>query len=220
SELQENYNQLPVVSKQYIGKKTLSATPGLFLPLIVLGGIYGGIVTPTEAAVVSAVYALIFAFIYRELNVKSLYKLLIDAGTTTGVIMAMLFGIMILSRIYVMEGISDMVLNMLNSVSENKYIILLFINIILVIVGMIMDDTSAILISTPILLPIIQEIVVSPIHFAAIIGANISMRSVTPPTGPYLYLRSCIEAVKINKPLILTLIMIIFVWIPVLIVTT
>ncbi|MFD1606983.1 TRAP transporter large permease [Oceanobacillus luteolus] len=201
--------------------KGLSATPGLVLPLLVLGGIYGGIMTPTEAAAVAVIYAIPVGFwIYKGLNRKNFFETLIEAASTTGVIMIMLFGIMILSRIFITEGLSQTLTDLLLTITENKVLLLLMINVFLLFIGMIMDDVSAISLATPILLPIVINLGVDPIHFASIIAVNIGMGLLTPPTAPLLYLGSRVAKTPVNEMLGPTLLMIIFAWFPTLIITT
>lgn len=204
-----------------VGNRTKSASFALLLPILVLGGIYGGIMTPTEAAAVAVLYAIPVGFlIYRGLKWKNFKEILIESATTTGVIMVMLFGVMILSRIYVMEQLPDKILDFLLSISDNKYVLLIMINIFLIIIGMLMDDISGVLLTTPILLPIVVKLGVDPIHFAAIVGVNLGMGNVTPPTAPLLYLAGRLNKTPINETLYPTLIMILFGWLPTLILTT
>lgn len=197
------------------------ASPAIILAIIVLGGIYGGYMTTTEAAGISVIYALFAGFIiYRKLSIKLTLDVLVHAAKMTGVIMLMLYGSMILSRMFIMEKLPESLTNMLLVVSENKIIILLLINGFLVIIGMLMDDVSGVLLSTPILLPIAVGIGVDPIHFAAILSVNMGLGVVTPPAAPLLYLAGKMADAKINQLIKPTMIMIIFAWLPTLILTT
>jgi len=206
---------------QDTGKSTVKAVPALLMPFIILGGIYGGIMTPTEAAAVSVLYAVpVGIFIYRGLTARGLIDAIADTSTTTGVVMVMFFLVMIMSRLLVMENVPNQIANALLSVTENKYIILLMINVFMVIIGMLMDDVSGILLCTPILLPVVTGIGIHPVHFAAILGVNLGMGNITPPTAPMLYLSGRVCGAKINKMLSPTMILIIFAWIPTLILTT
>lgn len=207
-------------SKGFV-RTTIVAIPGLLMPILILGGIYGGIMTPTEAAAISAIYAIpVGLWIYKELNSKSLLNTLVEAGTTTGVIMIMLYSIMILSRIIVMENIPNSLTQFLFSITENKYLLLLLINLFLIFLGMIMDDVSAVLLATPLLLPIVINIGIDPIHFAGILGVNIGLGLLTPPTAPLLYLGSRTSQVPVYKMMGSTLVFIAFAWIPTLLITT
>lgn len=207
--------------EQRILRSTFRAIPAILAPLIILGGIYGGIMTPTEAAAVSVVYSIpVGFFIYKGLNRETLKSSLVEAGTTTGVILIMLFSVMVMSRLYTMENVPSKILAALTSISENQFVLLMMINLFLVIIGMLMDDTSAILLCTPILLPVVTELGISPIHFAGIIGVNLGLGCVTPPTAPFLYLGSRIGGAPVNEMLRTTTYLIFFGWIPTLLVTT
>ncbi|MGI6553548.1 MAG: TRAP transporter large permease [Bacillota bacterium] len=202
-------------------QSTVRAIPALFMPILVLGGIYGGLMTPTEAAGVACVYAVIVSvYIYRAVKLRELKGVFLDTAVTTGVIMVMLAVIMVLSRILVQERVPDLILNALLSISENRYVILLLINIFLVIIGMIMDDVSGTLLCAPILVPIAIGLDVSPYQMAAILGVNLGMGNVTPPTAPFLYFSSRIVNVKTQEILVPSIIIIVFAYIPTVIITT
>ncbi len=212
-----------IIKNSQLHEKTKERGPlaAILMPVIILGSIYGGILTPTEAAAVSVIYAVPVGFlVYRSLNLASFKEALIEAGKTTGVIMIMLFAVMILSRLYIMNNVPNLILELLTSISENKYVILLMVNMFMVIIGMLMDDCSGILLCTPILLPVMNEIGVHPIHFAAIIGVNLGMGNITPPTAPLLYLAGRISQAEVAHMLKPTLTLILFAWIPTLIITT
>lgn len=197
------------------------ALPGLFMPIIVLGGIYGGIMTPTEAAAVAVLYSIPVGFlIYRGLNRKNFISVIVSTATTTGVVMLMMYCIMMLSRIFIMEHLPARILVFLSAVSENKYMILLMMNIFMIIIGMIMDDVSAMLLCTPVLLPVAISIGVSPIHFAAIIGVNLGMGNVTPPTAPTLYFGARIAYTPTSSTMKPALVFIAFAWLPTLMAVT
>lgn len=202
-------------------EKKRAAAPALFLPIIVLGGIYGGVITTVEAAAVSVVYAVLVGyFYYKELSWNAIKESLVDGATVTGIVMIMVFGINMLSRIYLMEDLPSKILDLLRMVSENKYVILLMLNIFMMIMGMLMDDTSACMLCTPILVPIVKEIGVSPVQFAAILSVNLGLGCVTPPCAPLLYLAGSLGNAQINQMLKPCMYYIFFGWIPVLILTT
>lgn len=214
--LQKNKDQ----SKK-VGKRIKNATPAILMPVIILGGIYSGIMTPTEAAAVAVIYAIpVGMFIYKGLTMKTLKESLIESSTTTGVVMVMFFIVMILSRLYVLENLPNKMVDVMLAISENKLFLLILINIFMVIIGMLMDDVSGTLLSTPVLLPLVVSLGVSPIQFAAILGVNLGMGNVTPPTAPLLYLGGRVCNTQINTMLKPTLMMILFAWIPTLILTT
>lgn len=201
--------------------RSVRATPALLMPVIVLGGIYGGLLTPTEAAGVAALYAIPVGFlIYRGLTLRSFMDTLVRTAVTTGVIMIMLFVVMVLSRLFVFEELPQIILEAMRGVSENPLVIMLLINLFMILIGMLMDDVSGVLLSTPMLLPVAVSIGVDPIHFAAILGVNLGMGNITPPTAPLLYLSSRIAGARVNEVLGPTLVMLLCAWLPVLLITT
>ena len=190
-------------------------------PVVVLGSIYGGLMTPTEAAAISVVYAIpVGIYFYKGMKWRDLKDIFIETGTTTGVIMIMLFVIMMVSRYFTLAGVPEMLENALLGISDNKYVILLMCNIFMIIIGMLMDDVSGMLLCTPLLMPLMVKIGVNPIHFAAIIGVNLGMGNITPPTAPLLYIGCRLTGASLNDTLKPTLQMILFAWIPTLIITT
>lgn len=193
----------------------------IIMPVIVLGSIYSGILTPTESAAISVIYA-IFAgiVVYKQLDFKRIKNSFIQASITTGVIILMLMCIQLLARLYVMYNLPQHILGLLLSITTNKIVIMLLINIFMVILGMLMDDTSATLLATPILLPVVTQIGVDPIHFAAILGVNLGMGNITPPTAPLLYLSSRITGTEVKSMLKPTLLLIGCCWLPVLFLVT
>lgn len=202
-------------------KRTVSAIPAIMFPVIILGGIYGGYVTPTEAAAVSVVYAIIAGWVcYKSLSFKKLGGVLKETATTTGVIMVMLFMVMMLSRLLIMEDLPGLFLELVESISTNKYVILIMVNLFMIIIGMLMDDVSSVLLCTPLLLPIVQSVGVDPIHFAAILCVNISLGCVTPPCAPLLYLASRLSNTPVSAMMKPTLQLIAFVWLPALLLVT
>jgi tripartite ATP-independent transporter DctM subunit len=201
--------------------RTGRAIPALTMPFLVLGGIYGGFVTPTEAAALSVLYALpIGFFIYKGLSLKGVVDVLLQSALTTGVIMVMLYTVMILSRLYIMEDVPGIIMNGLTALTDNRYVLLLILNLFMILIGMLMDDVSAVLLCTPMLLPIAVELGLSPIHFAAVVGVNLGLGNVTPPTAPLLYLSGQLNGARINQTLRPTLYLIAFAWVPTLLLTT
>lgn len=202
-------------------RRTKVAIPALFMPFIILGGIYGGIMTPTEAAAIAVIYALPVGFwIYRKLTWQDFKESFVESATTAGLILVMSFAIMILSRIYIMEDVPQQIITFLYGISQDKYVILFMLNIFMIIIGMLMDDVSGVLLCTPILLPIVRKVGVDPVHFAAILTVNLGMGNVTPPAAPLLYLAGSLNTAKISEMLLPTLYMLLFAWLPVLIITT
>ena len=204
-----------------LGMQGRLAGPALMMPVIILGGIYGGIMTPTEAAGIAVVYAIPIAiYFYRGLTWKSLATTVQTSGVTIGVVMVMIFMVLIVSDNLIAQGAPALAKQMVYSVSENPIVILLMINVVMILIGMLMDDISGLLLATPILLPIAQSVGMDPIHFAAVIGVNLGMANITPPTAPLLYLGAQVCDVPVAKMLWPTLVFITFAWLPTLLLTT
>jgi len=204
-----------------IGIQGRSAFGALLLPVIILGGIYGGIMTPTEAAASAIFYAIILnVFIYREMSFGKVMLLLRSSVCTTGTMMLMTFFAAILSRLYTMEQVPQQVSSMLLGITSNKNGLLLLINLFLIFTGMIVDELSGILLVTPLLYPVILKLGINPIHFAAIVGANLGMGMMTPPMAGIMYIGARVGDVTIDKMFKTSMILIFFCSIPVVIITT
>lgn len=161
---------------------------GFLMPVIILGGIYGGIFTPTEAAAVSVVYGLIVGlFIYREVKLKDLYDLLVDSGKTTGGIMLIIGAATLFSYICTVHGISGAAQTLLLNISGNKYVFLLIVNVIFLIAGCFVDANSAMYIFIPIMYPVAKKLGIDPIHFGVLSTVNLAIGQVTPPVGVNLF---------------------------------
>lgn len=201
-------------------KRGKLAIPALMLPVIVLGGIYGGVMTTTEASAVAVLYAIpVGMFIYKGLNLKNLYEVVVESAITTGVIMVMLYSVSMLSRLYILEDLPGKMLAMFYAVSDNRWVIMFMINIFLVIMGMLMDDISVVVLTTPIMMPIIMELGFSPIHYAAVVGVNTGLGCITPPAAPVLYLGGRLGNAPIDEMMTPTLWFILLCWGPVLLFT-
>lgn len=198
-----------------------SAIPAVLMPILLLGSIYGGVLTTTEGAAFSVLYSLIIGVVYyRKVDFKIFKKAMAQAGETAGTIMVMLFTVSILSRLYMTENLPDLILNALTSISSNRIILLLMINLFMIIIGMLMDDCSGTTLCGPILMPVMAALGVTPVHFAAILSVNIGMGNVTPPTAPLLYLGGRIAGAEVKDMLKPTFMLIGFAWLPTLILTT
>ena len=170
------------------GKTFLAALWGFLVPVIILGGIYGGIFTPTEAAAVSVVYALIVGiFIYREIKLKNFVKIMVDSGKTTGSIMLIIGTAAVFSYVCTVHGISKAAQTLLLNVSGNKYVFLIIVNIIFLIAGCFVDANSAMYIFIPIMAPVAQKLGIDLIHFGIIATVNLAIGQVTPPVGVNLF---------------------------------
>lgn len=184
----------------------LDAILGLTLVIIVIGGIVAGIFTATEAAAIAVVYALILSMlVYREVKVRDLPDVLADSIVTTAVVMLLIGTSMALSWVLSYENIPQYIATGLVAVSENKIVLLLIINAILLVVGIFMDMTPAILIFTPIFLPVAMEVGVDPVHFGILMVMNLCIGLTTPPVGTVLFAGAGVAKVEIAaiiKPLL------------------
>lgn len=202
-------------------QRTFKAIPALTMPAIILGGIYGGIMTPVEAAGVAVIYAIpIGIYVYKGLTWTTFLNTMRNAGVTIGVVMIMIFMVLIVSRFMMFEDIPGIAKDLVYSVSDNPIVILLMVNLALILIGMLMDDISGLLLSAPLLLPIVQSVGMDPIHFAAVLGVNLGMANITPPTAPLLYLGAQVTDTPVNQMMKPTLILIAFAWLPTLMLTT
>ena len=173
------------------GAALWSAKWALINPLIILGGIYGGVFTPTEAAAVAGVYALICGtLLHRELNLKTVLQPIANSCSTTGTTMVILGCATAFAKILTMEQVPVMVTETLTGLTSNPILILLLINILLLIVGCFMDTTPAILVLSPILLPVALSVGIDPIHFGIIMVVNLAIGFITPPLGINLFVAS------------------------------
>jgi tripartite ATP-independent transporter DctM subunit len=178
----------------------------LLLIIIVLGGILGGIFTATEAAAIAVVYAFILAVVvYREVKIKEIPGILLQCGITTAVVMLLIGTSQAMSWIMTSENIPQNVSAALLSISSNKLVILMIINILLLFVGTFMDMTPAVLIFTPIFLPVVQQLGMSKVHFGMIMIANLCIGLCTPPVGTCLFVGCGVgqtTIVKVVRPLL------------------
>lgn len=157
---------------------------GFLMPVIIIGGIYGGVFTPTEAAAVSVVYGLVVGvFIYREVKMKDMIDILVDSGKTTGGIMLIIGAATLFSYVCTVFGIAQAAQALLLEISGNKYIFLLIVNVIFLIAGCFVDANSAMYIFIPIMYPVATQLGIDPVHFGVIATVNLAIGQVTPPVG-------------------------------------
>ena len=187
-------------------QKFLAALPSLLLLIIVLGGIIGGIFTATEASGIAVLYCLILAFIYREIQWKDMPGIIIQTTLTTCIVLLLVASSIGLSWVMAYQEIPQGVSAALLQLSDNPFLILLIINLILLFVGVFMDMTPAVLIFTPIFLPVVtQQLGIDPIHFGIILIVNLCVGLCTPPVGTILFIGCSVANVKIQsviRPLI------------------
>ncbi|NPV43557.1 MAG: TRAP transporter large permease [Firmicutes bacterium] len=171
----------------------------LLMPVIILGGIYGGVFTPTEAAVVAVVYGFIIGFfVYKELKLKHLKDILTNTVVSTAMIMFIIATASVFGWLLASEQIPQVVANALLSLSRNPIVILALINILLLFIGTFMETVAAIIILVPVFLPVITQIGVDPLHFGLIIVVNLAIGMVTPPLGVCLFIGCGIANIKLE----------------------
>lgn len=182
------------------GLKVLwDAVPSLFLLIVVIGGIVGGYFTATEASAVAVLYALVLSLIYQEIKLPDLPDIILRSVKTTAIVLLLVATCIGLSWIMAYENIPQNVSAGLLGISDNPIVILLIINLILLIVGVFMDMTPAVLIFTPIFLPIVTNMGVDPTHFGIIMVLNLSVGLCTPPVGSVLFIGCSVANIKIDK---------------------
>ncbi|BBB26963.1 TRAP transporter large permease [Amphritea japonica] len=203
------------------GSAAFRALPALSLPVIILGGIYGGVCTPTEAAAIAAFMAIVIGFfVYRDLTIKRLSSSVIAAAETTGtVILILLFSFMI-GRILASERIPQELTEVITDLVQDPLKILIAVNIFLIIAGMIMDDVSVTVVVAPLFMPLMVASGVDPIHFASIVACSVVIGANSPPVAPILYMACRIGQVPIHKAVLPALGLMAFVGLPVMAVTS
>jgi len=187
------------VSLKEFGKTFFRAFPSLMLLVIVIGGIVGGIFTATEASAIAVIYTLGLSLFYKELKIKELPSILLKSSETTAIVLLLIATSMSMSWVMSSEDIPQAITNSLLSVSDNIVVILILINVILLFVGVFMDMTPAVLIFTPIFLPIVTEFGVDPVHFGIIMIMNLCIGLCTPPVGSVLFIGVQVAGTTLEK---------------------
>ena len=177
-----------------LGRATLRALPSLSLIVVVIGGIIGGIFTATEGSAIAVVYALILGICYKNITLESFWKIVVDSAKMSGMIVFLIGVSNILGWVMAFTQIPQAISAALLGLTDNKYIILLIMNLILLIAGTFMDVTPAILIFTPLFLPIVKTFGMDPVQFGLILVYNLCIGNITPPVGNTLFV-----AIKVGK---------------------
>ena len=192
------------VSEERVDLKTalhviVDAIPSLLLIVIIIGGILGGVFTATEGSAIAVVYATVLSLIYKNIKLRDLPGIILESAKMTGIITFMIGLCSIMSWGMSFTGIPDMIGSGILALTSNKYAILILMNIIILIVGTFMDPTPAILIFTPIFLPVCQSFGMNPIHFGIMISFNLCIGTITPPVGSILFTGCKVGGVSIEN---------------------
>lgn len=172
----------------------------LLAPIIILGGIYGGIFTPTEASVVAVVYGLLTSLlIYRSIKIKDLPKIFIKSANTSTMVISIIAVASLFGWIMARSGVAQELSKTILSLSDNPIIILILINVLLLIIGALMDNIAAIIILLPVLLPISDHLGMDPIHFGAMVVINFAIGMATPPIGYSLFVGASVSGLKVEQ---------------------
>jgi tripartite ATP-independent transporter DctM subunit len=186
--VRRGYPRPAAASARQLGRHLLAALPSLGLIVLVMGGIVAGIFTATEAAGVAVLYALILTVgVHRELRLRDLPQVLVEAATTTGVVMLLIGASMALSWVLAYERIPQAAAEALLALGGSELVVLLLINLLLLVVGAVLDMTPAVLIFTPIFLPVVTELGMDPVHFGIVMVLNLCIGLCTPPVGTVLF---------------------------------
>ena len=198
--LRNKYPTAPPPKLKEAVRRFLDALPSLFLIVGVMGGIVAGTFTATEASAIAVLYTFILSvIIYREVKLRELPGVLLDSACTTGIVMLLIATSMGMSWIMSYEQIPQNVSEALVSLTESKVMILLIINLVLLLVGIFMDITPAVLIFTPIFLPVVMELGIDPIHFGIVIVLNLCIGLCTPPVGTVLFVGCGVSETSITR---------------------
>jgi len=195
----EGYPRSARIPMHAAAKKLLQAGPSILMIFIVVGGIIAGIFTATEASAIAVIYALVLSLIYKEINVKDLPEILLKSIETTAMVLLLIGVSTGMAWVLAYENIPQAISDGLLMISDNPIIILLLINIILLVVGAFLDITPAILIFTPIFLPVVMELGMSPLHFGIMLVLNLSIGLCTPPVGSVLFVGCAVAGTSIQK---------------------
>ncbi len=188
------------LSPGIIFKEFVSAFPALLAPIIILGGILGGIFTPTESAAVAVLYAFLLGrFIYKELSFKDLGRIFVESGTTTAVLLLIIGMANIFAWILTSEQIPTRIAGAMTALTDNPYLILMIINVFLLFIGMFLEGGAAIIILAPTLLSVTSALGIDPLHFGLVMVLNIAVGLLTPPLGVCLFVVCGVTGISLGR---------------------
>ena len=190
-------------------------------PVILLTAFFTGIVTPTEAGVIAVLYSILVGFIYGELKFKDLYGVLKDGAEASGLVMLIVAAAQVFAWIVTTEGVAKEAFELIKQFSNQKWVILALVNVMLLVMGCIMEGIAIIIITVPVLLPIMRALGIDPVHFGVFLAVNVMIGLLTPPVGIAVYISSNQAGIPVSEgfrktapftiPLVVTLILITYV---------
>ncbi len=187
------YRDAEPFSLARLGRTFVAAVPAFLLPLIIVGGIIGGIFTPTEAAAVAAFCGLLISlFVYKEIGIGDLPGMIVRAASVSASIMMIIATASIFSWLIAVQNMPETIASLLHGATQNPIVFLLLMNLLLILIGMFMEGISAILVLVPVLLPVAVSFGIDPLHFGVIVILNLSIGMITPPYGITLYVASSV----------------------------
>ena len=197
--VRNNWSKPVRFSIKKVARTSVSGLPALLAPVIILGGIFMGTFTPTEASAIAFVYSIVIgAFFYRELNLKKLFRVMYEGGRTTGIVALELAAGLIFSNLITIEGIPEILTVMITDMAPQPWVIMVLINIILLVAGMFLNPGFSIIVFTPLLLPLAESIGIDALHFGVIMVTNLALGLITPPVGACLYIGSVVSGLKVE----------------------
>lgn len=186
--------RLPEIARGFI-----RSLPALLMPVLLIVGLRMGVFTPTELAAVAVVYALVVSFALKQITLRELPGIFKEAALTSGVVMIIIAAAAVFGIVVAYEQIPKQLLGLLTTVSDNPYVLLLIINVLLIVLGVFMESMSLMIILVPVLAPIAFSVGIDPVHFGVMIVLNLTIGSITPPVGSVLYTVAAITKVKIGE---------------------
>lgn len=218
--IQEIQDTQRITRAERIGT-TLRTLPALLLPLIIIGGIYGGVFTPTEAAAFAVAAAVVIGmFVYRDMTWRKLAASTVTAAETTGSIVLILLFSFVIGRILVAQRIPQELTEMVAATVSNPTLIILFVAAFLILIGMVIDDVSITVVIAPLLLPLMVSVDIHPVHFASIVATSVVIGANSPPMAPLLYMACRIGKAPVKDAVMPAIKLILWVALPLMLLTT
>jgi C4-dicarboxylate transporter DctM subunit len=188
----------PFTTWPVLRKSFLETLPALMMPVLILGGIFSGYVTPTEAAALAVVYGLFVTMvIYRDFHLRDLPRLMIDAFVTSAIVMVVIGATSVLGWLITLEQMPMILVGAVQALSSSPWVFLLLVNVVMLVLGLVLDPVPAILLTAPLFLPTAQSFGVDPVHLGVIMTCNVAIGLFTPPVGATLYVASRISGVGV-----------------------